>query len=113
DAFVSGLLRLVHLPTGAALQMDLDDGPGFGWTTLLMLDGLDPDDLTAVNFTPSAGFVQRNWVLQGSDGNDTLSAGSGGGTLEGIGGDDRLLGNAGADLLDGGAGNDQLYGGGG
>ena len=110
DAFVSGLLRLVHLPSGAALQMDLDDGPGFRWTTLLRLDGLDPDDLTAVNFTPSAGFVQRNWVVQGSDGNDTLTAGSGGGTLEGLRGDDQLLGNAGVDLLYGGAGNDRLSG---
>lgn len=108
DAFVSGLLRLVHLPAGAALQMDLDGGPGLRWTTLLMLQGLDPDNLSAVNFTPSAGFVQRNWVLQGSNGNDTLSAGSGGDTLEGLRGDDELLGNAGTDYLYGGAGNDQL-----
>ncbi len=50
-------------------------------------------------------------VVTGSDGRDTIAAGSGNDTVFGKGGDDALYGNDGNDILDGGAGADKLYGG--
>ena len=50
-------------------------------------------------------------VLGGGDGNDTLSAGEGSNRITGGNGNDTLVAGAGADLLSGGAGNDTLDGG--
>src|SRR5690606_41542733 len=52
-----------------------------------------------------------NDLLQGAEGNDTLSGGGGNDILEGGAGNDSLGGDAGNDILEGGAGNDSLSGG--
>jgi hypothetical protein len=49
-------------------------------------------------------------TLNGGDGNDRLSAGTGGATLNGGNGDDSLSGGPGNDVLNGGAGQDTLTG---
>ena len=48
--------------------------------------------------------------MNGSDGDDNLSADDTGGTLHGYGGNDKLTGSGGNDFLWGGAGSDSLYG---
>jgi Ca2+-binding RTX toxin-like protein len=50
-------------------------------------------------------------ILMGRDGNDVLTAGSGGSHLYGNSGNDILNGGKGNDLLHGGAGNDTITGG--
>lgn len=47
-------------------------------------------------------------VLTGTEGDDTLVAGTSGYTLNGLGGDDTLKGNLGADTIYGGDGNDLI-----
>ncbi len=50
-------------------------------------------------------------LLNGGDGNDTLSGGEGDDILRGAAGDDTILGGEGNDALNGGSGNDTLLGG--
>lgn len=56
------------------------------------------------------GTVIRNFVLQGTTGNDAIVGFSTDDVLTGRGGDDTLSGGIGHDRLDGGAGNDTLSG---
>ena len=51
------------------------------------------------------------YLVNGSNGADSLSGGSGNDSLYGFGGNDSLYGLAGNDLLDGGTGNDMMQGG--
>lgn len=51
--------------------------------------------------------------INGSGGNDNISAGGGNDTLHGEGGDDYLFGSDGRDLISGGTGADNMLGGGG
>ncbi len=50
-------------------------------------------------------------IINGTEGNNRLTGGSGNDVINGNGGNDRLNGGAGADTLNGGAGNDELNGG--
>jgi Ca2+-binding RTX toxin-like protein len=49
-------------------------------------------------------------LIDGRDGNDTISGGTGSDTLSGSAGHDVIYGGSGADTLSGGTGNDHLYG---
>lgn len=55
-------------------------------------------------------FVEAN-VIEGGDGDDSLSGGSSTDFLDGRGGNDVLTGHDGGDILDGGAGGDSMTGG--
>ena len=50
-------------------------------------------------------------IINGTEGNNRLTGGSGNDVINGNGGNDRLNGGAGNDTLNGGAGNDELHGG--
>ena len=50
-------------------------------------------------------------IINGTEGNNRLTGGSGNDVINGNGGNDRLNGGAGADTLNGGAGKDELNGG--
>jgi Ca2+-binding RTX toxin-like protein len=50
-------------------------------------------------------------LIEGTDGNNSLSGTSGADNLQGYAGNDTMRGNAGGDSLDGGAGDDILSGG--
>jgi Ca2+-binding RTX toxin-like protein len=56
-------------------------------------------------------FESDNDILQGGDGDDTLSGGEGNDILRGGNGNDTIIGGAGNDSLNGGSGNDNLSGG--
>ncbi|MCA1495016.1 hypothetical protein I6F11_29845, partial [Ensifer sp. NBAIM29] len=57
------------------------------------------------------GFIDRDDVMEGGNGNDSLTGFSGNDTLIGGAGDDSLSGDDGDDILIGGAGNDSMAGG--
>jgi Ca2+-binding RTX toxin-like protein len=63
--------------------------------------------------TVIVGKVPVNCDIDGSNGNDNISAGPGNDTLRGGGGNDTLFGSDGRDLLNGGVGADEMLGGGG
>ncbi len=50
-------------------------------------------------------------IINGTEGNNRLTGGSGNDVINGNGGNDRLNGGSGADILNGGAGKDELNGG--
>lgn len=66
---------------------------------------------TASNDTVSKSTSTSQWVLDGADGNDSLTGGAYADTLIGGLGNDTLNGGGGADQLNGGDGNDVLDGG--
>ena|GEM_PF-7108145 len=106
DAFESGLLRLIQTATGTELQIDVDPGAGRDYVPLLLLQGTHAADLTAINFSPSAGFQQQGWLVQGGAGGDLLVGSAFGERIRGLGGDDTLQGAGGNDDLEGGDGFD-------
>ena len=69
-----------------------------------LLGGAGNDDLSTYTSTGSN-------LLDGGDGDDTITGGSGNDTLIGGAGNDSINADAGNDLLDGGDGADTLYGG--
>ena len=73
------------------------------WVT----QGTSGDDQIVGN----TGIGGRNDDLRGGDGNDTLDGRDGNDSLTGGAGDDRIEGGDGSDTLDGGGGNDRLFGG--
>lgn len=83
------------------ITFDDDNTITFSWLYIETLDFYsDADvDLTTVST-----------ILQGDDGNNYLTGGSGDDTFYGFGGNDVLTGNNGADHLYGGTGNDTLNG---
>ncbi len=112
DAFVSGRLRLVQLGTNnTELQIDTDPGAGRAYATLIALEGVRPAELTAINFSPAAGFVQKGWDIMGGAASESLVGSNFGERILGAGGNDSLTGNGGNDTLDGGSGADVMAGG--
>ncbi|MBU1052985.1 MAG: hypothetical protein KKC46_04045 [Proteobacteria bacterium] len=57
------------------------------------------------------GDTIKDFILTGTDANDTIQGFSGQDTIQGMAGNDSLYSKEGNDILDGGAGNDSLYGG--
>jgi len=111
-----GYLRLVQSSSDTLLQVDMDGASQsrFGWNSLLTLQGVDKNTLTADNFVgdiPPDGSDGAGRVVLGTVGDDTLVGGYFDDELRGDAGSDRLDGKGGDDTLDGGTGNDTLIGG--
>ncbi|MBX8617208.1 calcium-binding protein [Pseudomonas cichorii] len=80
--------------------------------TASLLDGTDGNDtITGYDTADTLSGLAGNDILYGRNGNDVLDGGDGRDTLNGEAGDDTLLGGAGNDTLYGGSGNDILDGG--
>jgi Ca2+-binding RTX toxin-like protein len=113
DNVVCGISDFDRISVNLSRSDDRIQIPGSVTFVATVLGG-DGDDVLTAN-SPANGTI-----LDGGDGNDTLSGGShddilnggeGNDTLEGIGGDDRLDGGPGADTLRGGLQDDDLEGG--
>lgn len=94
---------------GQSYQVKLAQGQQFAIRT-----GAGDD---TINVAPN---VKVNFVVDGGDGNDTITTGAGNDHVDGGAGDDvinggdgtdNLFGNTGNDRIDGGSGNNVLYGG--
>nr|WP_272932045.1 calcium-binding protein [Pseudomonas syringae] len=80
--------------------------------TAALLDGTDGNDtITGYDTADTLLGLSGNDTLNGRNGNDLLDGGDGKDSLNGEAGDDSLLGGAGNDTLSGGEGNDILDGG--
>nr|WP_031597284.1 calcium-binding protein [Pseudomonas savastanoi] len=80
--------------------------------TAALLDGTDGNDtITGYDTADTLLGLAGNDTLNGRNGNDLLDGGDGKDSLNGEAGDDSLLGGAGNDTLSGGEGNDILDGG--
>ncbi len=112
NPFDSGRMRLLASGNDTLLQMRDGLDPA-RYTTLVTLNGVQPGQLTAANFTggidPLGGTA--GITLTGTAGADTLRGMLLDDTLFGLDGADSLYGEGGNDLLDGGLGNDTLDGG--
>ena len=73
------------------------------------ISGTDGNDSIRPLFSEDDKIVHE-LIVQGLDGNDSISGDDMDDRLYGGSGDDKLFGNGGDDLLDGGAGNDELNG---
>ncbi|WP_122257040.1 calcium-binding protein [Pseudomonas syringae] len=83
-----------------------------GHITAALLDGTDGNDtITGYDTADTLLGLSGNDTLNGRNGNDLLYGGDGKDSLNGEAGDDSLLGGAGNDTLSGGEGNDILDGG--
>lgn len=127
NPFDDGLLRLAASGADTVLQLRDSANPSV-YTSLLKLTGVQPAQLTGVNFvggidprggttgitltgTAAADTLEGMLLddtLQGLDGNDILSGGGGNDLLEGGGGNDTLTDNTGNNTLRGGDGDDRL-----
>jgi Ca2+-binding RTX toxin-like protein len=90
--------------------MILSGTPGVDAVGVLDLRLIAADTTGATAFQDLHIGVQALPVLQGTAGNDSLSAAPAGTLLMGMDGDDTLYGHVGGDKLYGGAGIDNLYG---
>ncbi|MBX8489549.1 calcium-binding protein [Pseudomonas cichorii] len=80
--------------------------------TASLLDGTEGNDtITGYDTADTLSGLAGNDILYGRNGNDVLDGGDGRDTLNGEAGDDTLLGGTGNDTLYGGSGNDILDGG--
>jgi Ca2+-binding RTX toxin-like protein len=80
----------------------------------IRIDGGDGNDAVTMGTGVPGTFVfggDGNDTLRGGDGNDTLTGGGGRDLIFGGAGNDRLNGNGGNDTLCGDSGNDRIYGG--
>ncbi|MEO8344905.1 MAG: calcium-binding protein [Betaproteobacteria bacterium] len=101
DDVIVGSVRQLNYLMGDAGN-DTLTGDGFVW-------GGDGDD-TMLTYGYCGTYLQQT-LMQGGNGNDTLSAPFGGASLYGEGGDDLLAGGAGITYMSGGIGNDTILGG--
>jgi Ca2+-binding RTX toxin-like protein len=110
--FTSGLVRVVASGHDTLVQVDLKwIGKGEGYGTIVRLENVSPERLTASNFSPPYDPFGRSQEAVGTAGADTMAGTLEGDHLSGLGGDDVIRGSEGKDTLDGGDGNDTLYGG--
>jgi Ca2+-binding RTX toxin-like protein len=106
--------RITLRRQGATVEVDFgDDGtPDFSFpaadVTAVDVNAGNGDDTVRVDETNGAFAVPT--TIDGGNGNDNLTAGSGNDTLIGGNGDDILNGGAGTDTLQGGNGNDTIDG---
>ncbi len=116
----------LHLPQNGPdtlVQFNQWGSANNGWQTVLTLQGISANTLTAENFKPTmapdgsvtvitiTGTVIDDQQLDGGFGDDSISGLAGSDTLTGYSGADTLVGGDGFDRLNGGAGNDLLIGG--
>jgi Ca2+-binding RTX toxin-like protein len=121
NPFVAGHARLLQDGADTLLQIDLDGGAN-GFVTLVRFENrqvasFTPENLDGyVNGTGSAGRILTaasgvSGTWEGTNGNDSMTAGAGARLMYGRGGDDVLSGGDGNDQLYGESGNDVLDGG--
>jgi Ca2+-binding RTX toxin-like protein len=85
---------------------------GWVWSSIVILAGVDKDDLVAANFDKRIDLSDdQNDVFRGSNANDLFNGGFGDDSAVGGAGNDTLTGGEGNDTLDGGSGSDNLTGG--
>lgn len=100
----------------ASLSFELSGGTDTDLETIVIagLDGNDLIDLSSVDENTQREIILDGGVgddtLRGSDGHDVLRGQAGNDSLVGNGGNDELHGDGGNDTLEGGAGTDRLYG---
>ncbi|MBM6582484.1 hypothetical protein ILT44_19960, partial [Microvirga sp. BT689] len=121
NPFLTGHVRLEARDGKTILQIDQDgSGTDQGWIDVLVLEGVQPADLTVDNFSPSYSPDGKGRLIVGTvDGEalygtlsaDTIEAGDGNDSVYGDQGNDSITGGAGADGLYGQAGDDTLLGG--
>ena len=111
----NGFFRVIQTTSGAQLQFDRDGtANGSEWITVLLLEGVDSQFLSADNFVDNIspdGSDVSGLQTYGTDSNETLSGGWFNDQLNGMGGNDVMWGKGGADTLAGGIGDDTLDGG--
>lgn len=97
--------------------LDLTLGSAGDTITIDDLSKTDISDNTVIvngeggNDFINAAAAEKNLILNGGSGDDTLTASTGNDKLNGDSGNDTLIGNAGNDTLDGGTGIDGMTGG--
>lgn len=117
---------LISWDEGSVLLEDVTDTVDESW---FMIGGIDPDGPISIMPTPddSAGpngnvgggtddgtiepIMPEINLIEGTDGDDTLSGGDKDDYVNGYGGNDILIGGSSQDFLSGGTGNDNLSGG--
>lgn len=91
--------------SGARAIVLWDDPGGAGTRGIIVVDGVQADDLLLSSFITAFGDDQP--AIIGTSGNDVLFGSQIGDEIRGLGGNDRLNGAGGADTLIGGAGDDR------
>jgi len=105
--------RVVYDSTSGKLYYDPDGSgaaPAQLIATLSPVNGATPT-LTASNFFVLNGTTGAGFVINGTNGDDSLTGSDSNDTISGLDGNDTLVGGAGDDSLDGGAGNDSIISG--
>ncbi len=115
NAITSADFSYADADTGLGLQIQVDAGNGndtlFGSQDFEdSLMGGDGDDL--INVTPT-NTITAGQVIDGGDGNDTITGGDGDDSITGGDGFDSITGGAGNDSIQAGDGNDSVFGSGG
>ncbi len=124
--FQSGIDRLILEFDGRAedapeISFDIDSMPettivlanGVPAALLLGTDPIQADDVEVRMIEPGTSTDPEGEVIEGTEGDDTLTGADGDDTLDGYAGDDLLDGGTGDDVLRGREGMDSLLGGGG
>jgi Ca2+-binding RTX toxin-like protein len=110
--FTSGLVRVVASGSHTLVQVNLEwIGKGQGYGTVLWLENVAPEQLSAYNFRPAHHPLGQGSSAIGTDGNDTLTGSLDDDMLSGLGGHDSIQGSDGEDWISGGDGDDTLFGG--
>ncbi|WP_203440790.1 calcium-binding protein [Microvirga sp. VF16] len=110
--FTSGLVRVVASGNDTLVQVNLEwIGKGLGYATIVWLENLAPEQLSAYNFNPPYHPLGQVSSAIGTDESDMLTGSLGDDVLSGLGGHDSIQGSDGTDRIDGGEGNDTLFGG--
>lgn len=125
DAYYKGELTIVQQGADTVIQqLRYEDAfysagshgyipaAGWVWTPLVILNGVDMNDLVSSNFDKRIDLSDdQNDTFRGTNANDLFNGGFGDDSLVGGAGNDTLTGGQGNDTLDGGSGNDNLTGG--
>ena len=72
---------------------------------------ISPSGSPATHDLATTDFTSTDFVIAGTDGDDSIFGTEGDDVIFGLGGNDQLIGLGGNDEIDGGAGNDMLDGG--
>jgi Ca2+-binding RTX toxin-like protein len=100
NSFDQGYFRLFQSGADTLFQWDRDSasGNGYGWQTVITLQGVLATSVTSDNFVGK--------IIIGTEGNDNLVGEWTNDQVFGLGGNDTLDGAAGDNLIDGGIGSD-------
>ena len=120
-AQLDGTIDVTHIySTGSAFAALRTDGSvvtwggsSYGGDSSAVASQLNSGVISGADISTNdvADFNPSSFILDGTSGDDGLSAGDGDFVINGYAGNDTLLSGTGKDKLDGGDGNDTLYGG--